>query len=59
MEPITVVFILIGLALAVGVVLFILGAARLSARADSNAYYATILRNIELHAEFDREHRNG
>lgn len=59
MGIIAAVFIIVGLAVLALVVLFILGAARVSARANSNAYYANILHNIEIHAEFDREHRNG
>ncbi len=59
MDILSALFIIAGLALAVLVVMFVLGAGRVHARADTSAYYQEILRNIDIQAEFDREHRNG
>ncbi|URP22121.1 membrane protein [Microbacterium phage Big4] len=52
------ILIIVGAVLAaLLVVAFVLGAARLHARADTSAYYQSILRNMDIQAEFDREHR--
>lgn len=57
MDILTALFIVAGLALVVLTVMFVLGSGRVHARADKSAYYQQILRNIDIQAEFDREHR--
>lgn len=52
------IIVIVGAVLAFAlVVMFVLGAGRTHARADKSAYYQEILRNIDIQAEFDREHR--